>query len=91
MPFGSVNAPATFSHIMRRVVKGLTHTNNFIDDILIHAAYWDDHVVALRVLLGRLQSVQLTAKPSKCVKGAQKAEFSGHVVGQGHINHNQTR
>ncbi|XP_038052264.1 uncharacterized protein LOC119724977 [Patiria miniata] len=85
MPFGLVNAPATFSRIMRRVLKGLKHTDNFIDDILIHTASWDDHVVALRVLLERLQSAQLTAKPSKCVIGAQKLEFLGHVVGQGHL------
>ncbi len=83
MPFRLVNAPATFSRTMRRVLKGLKHTDSFIDDILIHTANWDGHVVALRVLLKRLQSAQLIAKPSKCVIGEQKLEFLGHVVGQG--------
>ena len=44
MPFGLVNAPATFSRMMRSVVRGLSHVNNYIDDILIHTETWEEHV-----------------------------------------------
>lgn len=83
MPFGLVNAPATFTRLMRRVLHGLSNTNNFIDDILIHTATWEEHLLAIEALLKRLRSAGLTAKPSKCVIGAQTLDFLGHVIGKG--------
>ena len=44
MPFGLVNAPATFSRLMRIVLKDLTCVDNFIDDIIIHSEIWDKHM-----------------------------------------------
>ena len=83
MPFGLVNAPATFTRMMRRVLQGLTKTDNFIDDILIHTQTWEEHVSVVRALLERLRAVGLTAKPSKCEVGCQSLQFLGHVVGKG--------
>ena len=83
MPFGLVNAPATFSRMMRRVLQGLKKTDNFIDDILIHSQTWDEHISSIRSLLERLRAVGLTAKPSKCEVGCQSLQFLGHVIGKG--------
>ncbi|XP_041452935.1 uncharacterized protein LOC121406002 isoform X3 [Lytechinus variegatus] len=83
MPFGLVNAPATFTRMMRQVLQGLEKTDNFIDDILIHTKTWENHIEVLTALLERLRSVHLTAKPSKCEVGCQSLEFLGHVVGKG--------
>ena len=83
MPFGLVNAPATFSRMMRLVLNGLENTHNFIDDVLVHSENWEDHVNTIRALLSRLREVGLTAKPSKCEVGKQTVEFLGHVVGKG--------
>ena len=44
MPFGLVNAPATFSRLMRIVLKDLTCVANFVDDIIIHSETWDKHM-----------------------------------------------
>ena len=43
MPFGLVNAPASFSRIMRDLLRGLSNVDNFIDDILIHTATFEEH------------------------------------------------
>ena len=83
MPFGLVNAPATFTRMMRRVLQGLKKTDNFIDDILIHSQTWDEHISSIRSLLERLRAVGLTAKPSKCEVGCQSLQFLGHVIGKG--------
>ena len=83
MPFGLVNAPATFSRLMRRVLKDLPCCDNYIDDILIHTQSWDQHLAILKGLFERLRSANLTAKPSKCLVGAKSLDFLGHVVGQG--------
>ena len=85
MPFGLVNAPATFTRMMRRVLQGLKNTDNFIDDILIHTKTWDEHLKATRALLERLREVGLTAKPSKCEVGHQSLQFLGHIVGKGKL------
>ena len=83
MPFGLINAPATFSRVMRLVLHGLPHVHNYIDDILIHTETWEEHMATLKALLCRLRQANLTAKPSKCQLCCPKVEFLGHVVGEG--------
>ena len=85
MPFGLVNAPATFSRIMRRVLDGLEGTVNYIDDILVYSSTWTEHTSTLRQLFQRLRAAGLTAKPSKCQIAQDKVEFLGHVVGNGQL------
>ena len=65
MPFGLVNAPATFSRLMRRALDGLPDTINYIDDILVYSSTWAGHVETLKQLFQRLRVANLTAKPSK--------------------------
>ena len=85
MPFGLVNAPATFSRIMRRLLHKMDNVVNYIDDILIHTSSWEQHMNALKELFRRLRSANLTARPSKCFIGCDTIEFLGHVVGKGHF------
>lgn len=85
MPFGLINAPATFSRVMRTLLKGLDHVDNYIDDILIHAQAWEVHMAVLTELMSRLRKSGLTARPSKCSVGNQTVEFLGHVIGQGKL------
>ena len=53
MPFGLVDAPATFSRVMRTLLRDLPHVHNYIDDILVHNETWDEHMVSLKKLLQR--------------------------------------
>ena len=66
MPFGLVNAPASFSRIMRDLLRGVDNVDNFIDDILIHTATFEEHLVTLREVFERLKTANLTARPTKC-------------------------
>ncbi|XP_071797127.1 uncharacterized protein [Asterias amurensis] len=85
MPFGLVNAPATFSRIMRKLLQGMNCVVNYIDDILVHTASWEQHVQILTELFRRLRSANLTVRPSKCFIGHEQVEFLGHVVGKGQL------
>lgn len=69
MPFGLVCAPATFSRIMRTLLRGLKGVDNFMDDVLMHSTTWEEHMIALEELFERLQGANLTVKPSKCTIG----------------------
>ena len=83
MPFGLVNAPASFSRIMRKLLFGLEHVENYIDDILIYTNTWEEHITRLGELFRRLRDANLTAKPSKCYIGYEQVDFLGHTVGHG--------
>ena len=45
MPFGSMNAPATFQRLMDRVLKGLTWSQClvYIDDVLVFTRTFEAH------------------------------------------------
>ncbi|XP_062616792.1 uncharacterized protein LOC134278492 [Saccostrea cucullata] len=83
MPFGMKNSQATFNRLMRKILKGLEHTDSFVDDILIHTETFEEHITELRKVLERLQRAQLTAKPSKCEIAQTRLEYLGHVIGGG--------
>lgn len=85
MPFGLVNAPATFSRVMRNLLRGMDCVHNFIDDILVHTVSWEKHLEVLRELFKRLRKANLKAKPSKCLLGQESLEFLGHQLGRGKI------
>ncbi|XP_072164343.1 uncharacterized protein [Diadema setosum] len=83
MPFGLVNAPASFSRLMRSILRGVPCVDNFIDDILIHTVTWEQHLDVLEEVLHRLRHANLTAKPNKCFVGFNTIEFLGHQVSRG--------
>ena len=85
MPFGLVNAPASFSRLMRRLLDGLDGAVNYIDDILIYSTTWEQHLATLTELLRRLRAARLTARPSKCFVGQTSVEFLGHVIEEGRV------
>ena len=85
MPFGLVNAPATFSRMMRTMLRGMSNIDNFIDDILVHTKTWEEHLNTLEHLFQRLKKSGLTARPTKCFVGFNKLEYLGHIVGQGQL------
>ena len=66
MPFGLVNAGATYSRMMRYLLDGLLCVANFIDDVIIHSRTCDEHVTTLSGLFARIREASLTVKHSKC-------------------------
>ncbi|XP_033099549.1 uncharacterized protein LOC117103147 [Anneissia japonica] len=81
MPFGLINAPTSFSRIMRKC--GLHHVVNYIDDILVFTETWIEHIETLSNLFIRLKEANLTARPTKCYIGLEEVEFLCHLVGHG--------
>lgn len=85
MPFGLVNADATFCRMMRLLLRGMTDTDNFVDDIMVHTETWGRHIEELWELFMRLRSAKLTARPTKCIIAASQVGFLGHIVGGGGV------
>ena len=59
MLFGLVNAPATFSRIMRKLHEGLRQTKNYLDDVLDYTKNWPIHLQTLRQFFIRVSEANL--------------------------------
>jgi hypothetical protein len=81
MPFGLINAGATFSRIMRKLLVGLSNTRNYLDDVLTYAQRWQQHIQTLRDFLTRVRDANLVLRPSKCFVGFQTVTFLGYQLG----------
>ena len=85
MQFGLVNAPANFSRIIRKLLRGLENVDNYIDDLLVYTNTCDKHIYKIGELLRRLREANLTVKPSKCYVGYEQVKFLGNTIGHGLI------
>jgi hypothetical protein len=87
MPFGLKTAGAVFTRMMRKLIQsiGRQDIHNFIDDVLIATATWEEHLEAIEAFLNRLEKAGLTVRPSKCFLGYDTVSFLGFVVGQGRL------
>ena len=82
MPFGLVNAPATFQRLMEVVLAGLARTTCvvYLDDILVFGRDLTEHNANFKAVLEWLREAGLRLKPTKCHLARQQVEFLGHVV-----------
>ena len=83
MPFGLVNAGATYCRIMRKLLDAIPCVDSYIDDVLIHTSSWSEHMVILRQVFNRIKDAGLTVKPSKCYIGEDSIGFIGHDIRNG--------
>ena len=42
MPFGMLNAGATYVRGMRKLLKGMENVESYIDDVLVHTVTWEE-------------------------------------------------
>ena len=75
MPFSLVNAPATFSRLMRRVLHNTQSTDNYLDDVLAHTPDRPQHLATLRHFVECIRKANLTLRPSKCEIGETTVSF----------------
>ena len=83
MPFGFKNAPATFQRLMNQVIHGLDGIRVYLDDILVVADSWEEHIQQLEELFGRLSTSGLVINLAKCEFSRATVTYLGHEVGQG--------
>ena len=57
----------------------MSGVGSYIDDI--YSDSWEEHLITLKELFGRLRRARITARPTKCLLGANRMEFLGHQIG----------
>ncbi|KAJ0764722.1 putative nucleotidyltransferase, Ribonuclease H [Helianthus annuus] len=86
MPFGLMNAPATFQAIMNDIFRPLLRRKVviFFDDILVYSPSWETHLCDLREVFSILHLHHFMVNQSKCSFGQLKVEYLGYLIdGQG--------
>ena len=84
MPFGLVNAPATFQAMMNTILREfLDHgVIVYLDDILIYSKSLKAHKALIEQVLARLEQDDLVISLKKSVFHVDTVEFLGYIVGQ---------
>ena len=82
MPFGLVNAPATFQRLMEVVLSDLVREACliYLNDVLVMGKTLEEHNQNLRKVLEKFRGAGLRLKPKKCFFAKLQVEYLGHVV-----------
>ncbi|CEM29809.1 unnamed protein product [Vitrella brassicaformis CCMP3155] len=81
---GLQGAPATYQRCMDNVLRNLSWDVAccYMDDLVIMAPTWKEHLHRLSLVLTRLRENSLKIKPKKCYFGYPEIAFLGHRVGK---------
>ncbi len=82
LPFGLVNAPASFQAFINSVLADCLgkFALSYLDDLIVFSRDLESHIQHVKHVLSLLQHNQLTAKISKCLFHASSVPFLGHIL-----------
>ena len=82
MPFGLINAPATFQAMMNTILRDfLDHeVVVYLDDILIYSKNEEEHIALVKKVLAQLEEYDLAVSTTKSVFHVKEVEFLGYMV-----------
>ena len=88
LPFGMVNAPASFQSLMQSLFGNLQFVVVYLDDILIFSKSREEHESHIHQVLSILREHKLCAKKKKCSFFQTSIEYLGFVIDQTGLNPN---
>lgn len=82
MPFGLINAPASFQCIMNLTLHSLTWKTClvYLNDIIVFFSTFEKHLVRLAEVLDRLCAANIHIKLPKCTFCTDTVKYLGHVI-----------
>jgi transposase InsO family protein/predicted aspartyl protease len=80
LPMGITSATERFQREMHETLEGLEGIVNVADDTLVFGRNKEEHDTRLQKVLKRFQQKGLRLNKTKCIFGAQKLKFLGHIV-----------
>ena len=82
LPFGITSGSALFQQLMNVLLGDLQYKQliTYIDDVLIFAQSFEEHLERLVMVLKRLKQANLKLKTKKCHLFTKKVAFLGHTI-----------
>jgi len=82
MPFGLINAPATFQRIMNQTLTGTIGSECFVylDDIIVFSNDFETHLSKLKIIFQRLREHKLLIQLAKTEFLKPEVFYLGHVL-----------
>jgi hypothetical protein len=82
MPFGLINAPATFMRLINDIFRAQLGeiVVIYLDDILVFNKTWEDHLLHVCTVLDLLRTHKLQVERSKSSFGQPSVQFFGFIV-----------
>lgn len=82
LPFGLASAPEVFQDIMSQVVGDIENVECSMDDILIYALNVEKLDYVTNQVMAKIEDVGLKLNKEKCIFGARKVKFLGHILSE---------
>ena len=84
MPFGLVNAPATFQRLMEVVLSRLAPSVCvvYLDDVLVFGRTMEEHNANITQVTERIRMAGLRLRPEKCRFAHSEVEYLGNVISE---------
>jgi hypothetical protein len=82
MPFGLINAGATFQRAMDITFRGLINQSVvvYLDDVTVFSKNKTDHLAHLRVVLQRCRKYDISLNPKKSIFAVEQGKLLGFIV-----------
>ena len=91
MPFGIHSAQEVFQKTIDLAFEGIKCCNSIIDDMLVWGSSKEEQDRNLVNVLGRSREVGIKWNAEKCVIGATRVSYSGHVLSNKGVQPNQKK
>ena len=91
LPFGMVNAPASFQSLMQSLLGKLPFAVVYLDDILVFSRTKKEHAKHVDKVLRILQENTLRAKKKKCAFFQSSIEYLGFIIDQDGLHPNPSK
>eukprot|EP00173_Palmaria_palmata_P000458 Plantae.Rhodophyta-Palmaria_palmata.ctg1209.p1 GENE.Plantae.Rhodophyta-Palmaria_palmata.ctg1209~~Plantae.Rhodophyta-Palmaria_palmata.ctg1209.p1 ORF type:complete len:666 (+),score=133.55 Plantae.Rhodophyta-Palmaria_palmata.ctg1209:1587-3584(+) len=87
LPFGLINAPATFQRALDLILSGVRYEFAlvYLDDIIIFSRTFDEHMEHLAHVLGLLKTANISLKLKKCKFARHEVQYLGHMIKPGQL------
>jgi len=84
MPFGLINAGATYPTGMAKIFHDMIHKEIevYVDDMIVKSGTEEEHVEYLLKMFQRLRKYKLRLNPNKCTFGVRSGKLLGFIVSQ---------
>ena len=79
-PMGLLGCPASFQRLMEAAMQGIAKVIVYIDDLLIHSASHNEHLLILSSVFNRLVEHGLKVNLDKCVFGNKNVSYLGFTL-----------